>query len=119
MTILERLKLELGNKEYFTDEEYTVLLKENGLAPSNMYDKAIHQRDLLLTVLDILNTLSNDINTFRKLEDGDTGFSQSSAYTLLRQRIEDVKSRIATIPLTQEEQYSDVSLFFTRRRRRG
>lgn len=118
MTTLERLKLELANKEYFTDEQYNILLSENSLAPLDTYDKDTNQRNLLLTVLDILNMLSNDIDTFRKLQDGDTGFSQSSAYTLLRKRIEDVKGRIATIPLTQTEQYSDVSLFFTRRRRR-
>lgn len=118
MTTLERLKLELGNKEYFTDAEYTTLLLENSLIATDTYDKATDQRNLLLTVLDILNTLSNDLDNFRKLQDGDTGFSQSSAYSLLRKRIEDVKGRIATIPLTQAEQYSDVSLFFTRRRRR-
>ena len=29
MTNLERLKLELSNKEYYTDDEYNIFLSEN------------------------------------------------------------------------------------------
>lgn len=115
MTTLERLKLELANKQYFTDEEYTTLLNENNLTSTEPYNKATMQRDLLLTVLDILNMLTNDIDLFRKLEDSTTGFSQSSAYKLLEQRINALKERIEGIPLPQEE-LSDVHLIFTRRR---
>lgn len=115
MTTLERLKLELANKQYFTDEEYTTLLSENSLTAIETYNKATMQRNLLLTVLDILNMLTNDIDLFRKLEDSTTGFSQSSAYKLLEQRINALKERIEGIPLPQEE-LSDVHLIFTRRR---
>lgn len=118
VTTLQRLKLEFANKEYFTDQHYAILLSENALIATNTYNKATMQRNLLLTVLDILNTLSNDIDTFRTLESGDTGFTQSSAYALLSKRIEDVKQRIATIPLASAEQYSDATLLFTRSRRR-
>ena len=115
MTTLERLKLELANKPYFTDVEYTVLLEENSLSATDTYNKAIMQRNLLLTVLDVLNMLTNDIDLFRKLEDSTTGFSQSSAYKLLGERIKALKERIEGIPLPQEE-LSDVHLIFTRRR---
>lgn len=116
VTTLKRLKLELANKEYFDDTQYTLFLSENNLVATQEYDKSTMQRNLLSTVLDILNMLSNDIDTFRRLEDGDTGFSQSSAYALLSKRIDDVKQRIATIPLAPTEQYSDVVMLFTRRR---
>lgn len=115
MTTLERLKLELANKEYFTDWDYTTLLHENNLKSDDEYDKSTMQRNLLLTVLDVLNMLTNDIDLFRKLEDTTTGFNQSSAYKLLQQRIDVLKQRIDTIPLPQEE-YSNVSLFFSRGR---
>lgn len=115
MTTLERLKLELANKQYFSDEQYTTLLSENGLSATDLYSKATMQRNLLLTVLDILNMVTNDIDIFRKLEDNATGFSQSSAYKLLAERIKVLKERIEGIPLPQEE-LSDVHLIFTRRR---
>ena len=115
MTTLERLKLELANKQYFTDTEYTTLLEENSLGATDTYNKEEMQRNLLLTVLDILNMLTNDIDLFRKLEDSATGFSQSAAYELLAKRIKALKERIEGIPLPQEE-LSDVHLIFTRRR---
>lgn len=115
MTTLERLKLELANKQYFTDIEYTTLLSENSLAATDLYDKATMQRDLLLTVLDVLNMLTNDVDLFRKLQDDATGFTQDSAYKLLAQRIKALKERIEGIALPQEE-LSDVHLIFTRRR---
>ena len=114
MTVLERLKLELANKQYFTDTEYTILLEENNLS-ADTYILFSLQRDLLLTVLVILNMLTNDIDLFRKLQDDATGFTQDSAYKLLAQRIKALKERIEGIPLPQEE-LSDVHLIFTRRR---
>ena len=115
MTVLERLKLELANKQYFTDTEYTILLEENNLSATDTYNKSTMQRDLLLTVLEILNMLTNDIDLFRRLQDDATGFTQDSAYKLLAQRIKALKERIEGIPLPQEE-LSDVHLIFTRRR---
>ena len=46
MQNLDRLKLELNNKEYFTEEEYSIFLNENGLDPIAKYDKSTMQRDL-------------------------------------------------------------------------
>jgi hypothetical protein len=39
MTVLERLKLELANREYLTDTEYIVFLKENELDEKVIYVK--------------------------------------------------------------------------------
>jgi hypothetical protein len=35
MTVFERLKLELANKEYLTDNEYKVFLEENDLSATD------------------------------------------------------------------------------------
>ncbi|NME94605.1 hypothetical protein HF847_01095 [Clostridium cochlearium] len=114
MTILERLKIELNNKDYFTDDTYIMYLQENNLDPTVEYNKKDMQRDLLLTVIDILETISNDVDLMRKVEDGTVGLGTTEAYKLLRQRIKDIKERIASIPVT-EETFSNVSLLFTRR----
>ena len=41
MTNLERLKLELAHKDYFTDTEFRVFLEENGLDADYTYNKAV------------------------------------------------------------------------------
>lgn len=39
MQVLGRLKMELSNQQYFTDEQYTQFLVENDLTPTNEYIK--------------------------------------------------------------------------------
>ncbi|EPY6472028.1 hypothetical protein ACWO4B_002699 [Clostridium sporogenes] len=116
MKVLDRLKLELNNKDYFTDNEYIIYLEENDLIATDEYIKKYMQKDLLITVVDTLEAVSNDVDLMRKIQDGSTEFSTSEAYKLLRKRIEDIKQRIASIPVTEED-YSNVSLLFTRSRR--
>lgn len=112
MTVIERLTLELANKEYLTQDEYKQFLKENNLDEIAIYDKATMQKSLLLTVLDVLEVVSNDIDIMRKVE---TEFTTTSdAYKYLEQRIAQVKDRIAAIP-DPEEEYSPFSLMYTRR----
>lgn len=114
MTVLERLKLELNNKEYLTDTEYTQFLKENGFDTIIMpeYDKATMQKALLLTVIDILEVVSNDVDIMRRVE---TEFTTTSdAYKHLQERIQNIKDRIASIP-DAEDEYSPFSLIFTRK----
>ena len=97
MTNLARLKLELSNKAYFSDVEYTVFLDENDLTAATAYD-AKDKRALLGAVLDVLNALANDIDLFRKVE---TEFATSgAAFEALTARIEQVKSRIAETSAT-------------------
>jgi hypothetical protein len=111
MTILERLKLELANKEYLSDTEYTVFLSENNLVSTETYSKATMQKSLLLTVLDILEVVSNDVDIMRKVE---TEFTTTSdAYKHLQTRIASIKDRILSIP-EPEEEYSPFSLMYTK-----
>ncbi|OOO67154.1 hypothetical protein BS638_06390 [Clostridium tepidum] len=116
MKVLDRLKLELNNKDYFSDSEYTIYLQENDLQADAEYIKKDMQKDLLITVVDILESVSNDVDLMRKITDGSTDFTTNEAYKLLRKRIEDIKQRIASIPQTEED-YSNISLLFTRGRR--
>lgn len=117
MTTLERLKIELNNRDYFTDEKYSIFLEENNLTATGEYNKATMQRNLLITIVDILEAVSNDIDLMRKVSDDTTGFSTSEAYKMIRERISDIKTRIAAIPTGQENNYSNVSLLFTKSRR--
>ena len=111
MTVLERLRLELANKEYLTDEEYKVLLTENELSFAATYNKTTMQKQLLLTVLDILEVVANDVDIMRKVE---TEFTTTSdAYKYLEKRIAQIKDRIASIP-DPEEEYSPFSLMYTK-----
>lgn len=111
MTNLERLKLELNNKEYFTDTEYITFLDENNLSPTEEYNKSNSQRDLLWTVVDILESVANDVDLMRRIE---TEFTTTSdAVKHINDRIERIKNRIQSIQ-NSEEEYSNISLFFTR-----
>lgn len=117
MTILERLKLELSNKEYFTDAEYTVFLSENGLLPSDNYNKQLHQRNLLYTCVDILEAVSNDVDMMRRVSDDTTGLTTEQAYKYLTDRINKIKDKIATLPTDDEVENNSFTLMFTRGRR--
>ena len=92
MTNLERLKLELAHKDYFTDTEFRVFLEENGLDA----DYTKNQLELLQTVLAIFQALINNIELYMKIQ---TEFTTvSSAYKNLRDRIDELEKRIAELP---------------------
>ena len=113
MQVLDRLKMELSNKQYFPDDQYTQFLAENSLTPTDEYNKQTMQKQLLYTVLDILEAVSNDIDVMRSIE---TEFSnEGSAYKYIADRIQQVKDKIASIP-EPEEDYSCFSLMYTRDR---
>ena len=96
MTNLERLKLELAHKDYFTDTEFRVFLEENGLDADYTYNKAQNQLELLQTVLAIFQALINNIELYMKIQ---TEFTTvSSAYKNLRDRIDELEKRIAELP---------------------
>ncbi len=63
MIVLYRLKTELSNQSYFTDEQYIQFLTENVLTPTDNYDKITMQRQLLFTVLDVFEAVANDMYT--------------------------------------------------------
>lgn len=111
MQVLDRLKMELSNQQYFSDEQYTQFLTENSLTPTDEYNKPTMQKQLLYTVLDILEAVSNDIDIMRSIE---TEFSnEGSAYKYIADRIQQVKDKILAIP-DPEEDYSCFSLMYTR-----
>lgn len=96
MTNLDRLKVELNNKAYYTDEVLTMYLSENGLNATDTYAKATMQKELLQTVYDIMESLANNIDLFRSVE---TEFSTTSeAYKFLQARLTDIERRILSIP---------------------
>ena len=113
MQVLDRLKMELSNQSYFSDEQYTQFLVENSLTPTDEYNKPTMQKPLLYTVLDILEAVSNDIDIMRSIE---TEFSnEGSAYKYIADRIQQVKDKIATIPdPNEEDETSCFSLMYTR-----
>lgn len=113
MIILDRLKMELSNQQYFPDEQYIQFLVENNLTPTDNYDKSTMQKQLLLTVLDILEAIANDTDLMTSIS---TEFSNTGqAYKSIEMRIGQVKDKIAAIPESDEE-YSCFSLMYTRER---
>ena len=111
MQVLQRLKMELSNQEYFSDEQYIQFLVENSLTPTDEYDKSTMQKSLLFTVVDILEAVTNDIDLMTGIS---TEFSNiGQAYQFLEARIQQVKDKIASIP-EPEEDYSCFSLMYTR-----
>ena len=84
MTNLERLKLELSNKKYYKDSEYSVFLEENNLNATDNYVKADNEINLLKTVVSVLETLANDTDIM----------SIDQAYKFLEKRIYRVNTKI-------------------------
>lgn len=111
MQVLDRLRMELSNQSYFTDEQYIQFLVENDLSPTDEYDKPTMQKNLLFTVVDILEAVTNDIDLMTGIS---TEFSNiGQAYEFLEARIQQVKDKIASIP-EPEEDYTCFSLMYTR-----
>ena len=112
MTNLQRLKLELSNKAYYTDEEYTVFLQENNLVATETYNKETNNLELLNTVIAILETLSNDVDLMRKIDAKDIT-SIDQAYKYISQRIQSIKAKVIEIQESKTENYTNIRpLFF-------
>ena len=111
MTNLERLKLELSNKSYYTDNEYSVFLNENNLLPTDTYNKANNEIDLLKTVVNILETLSNDVDIMRKIDSKDiTSIDQASLY--LSKRITTIENKILDLEEKKNGNSNTTYLFY-------
>lgn len=111
MTNLERLKLELSNKQYYTDEEYSVFLNENNLIPTDVYNKGNDEIDLLKTVVNILETLSNDVDLMRKIDSKDiTSIDQASLY--LSKRITSIENKILDLEEKKNGNSNTTILFY-------
>lgn len=110
MTVYERLKMELSNQQYLSEEQYNQLLAENDLVPSDNYVKSEMQKSLLFTVLDVLEAVANDIDVMSDISTEFTDIGQ--AYAFIEDRINNVKNKIAAIP-DEDEEYSNFSLMYT------
>lgn len=109
ITVLDRLKIELNNKEYYPDDTLTVYLDENGLYSNDTYNKTTMRKSLYQTVWDILNSLANNIDLFRSVT---TEFSTTSeAYKYLQARLNDIQAKINSIPDNDEDSGDSVFNF--------
>ena len=113
MRVYNRLLMELSNQKYLTTEQYYQLLIEQGLDPDEEYDKASMQKALLLTEIEVLETVANDIDTMSSFSSDFVNIGQ--AYAFIEARIVNLKDKIASIPV-EEEEYSQFSLMYTRGR---
>lgn len=96
VTNYERLMMFLNHRQYYSRWEMEVYLNENGLAGSEHYNKNTDYRKMLCTVLEILESLMNNIDLFRTVE---VEFATAStAYNALERRIQKLKQRIDEIP---------------------
>ena len=113
MKVYNRLKMELANQQYLTVEQYNQLLLEHGLNPDEEYDKASMQKALLLTEIEVLETIANDIDIMSSISTEFVNIGQ--AYQFIEARIINLKDKIASIPI-EEEEVSQFSLMYTRGR---
>jgi hypothetical protein len=115
MTNLQRLKLELSNKDYCTDDEYSLFLDENNLVATSEYIKEENQIKLLETVIAILETLSNDTDLMRKIDSKDI-ISTDQAIKYLDMRIDNINKKIVELKQEKDEYISSNirPIFFTR-----
>lgn len=94
MTNLNRLSLEMNDKEYFnnTREVYDMILNEHGLDPQDEYEHANDHVALMECVYSVLQMLANNLDGFCKIE---TEFvTKSAAYAYLQKRLADIRSEI-------------------------
>lgn len=111
VTTLNRLQIELNNKQYYTDDVLTMYLDENGLTATATYQKSTMQKQLLQTVYDILQSLSNNVDLFRSVE---TEFATvGDAYKYLSKRMEDIQVRILAIPDSTVTKNSAINFLFS------
>ena len=110
ITVLDRLKIELNNKDYYSDDTYSMYLEENGLYSNAFFDKATMKKALYQTVYDILDSLANNIDLFRSVV---TEFSTTSeAYKYLQARLNDIQAKILSIPDDTAEEESNIHFLF-------
>lgn len=111
MQVLDRLKMELSNQEYLSEDQYIQFLVENGLNPKDEYYRDSMQKQLLLSVVDVLDAVSNDVDTMMYLSTEFTSVGQ--AYQFIEARISQLKDKIAAIP-DEEDTYNCFSLMYSR-----
>lgn len=116
ITNLNRLKMELNNKEYYTDEEYSIFLQENDLLGDDDYGNTKEDKiKLLKTTVQVLETLANDVDLMRKLDAKDI-LTTSEASKYLQKRIDQLNSKIVDLEFELLNGSNISPLFFGGRR---
>ena len=98
MTILERMKLELNNKNYYTDAEYTQFLVEAGADMDTTYDYVnshTYRRIILRAVKAVFESLANNIDYFRTITTEFATTTQAMGY--INDRINSYNRQIAEL----------------------
>ena len=54
ITVLDRLKMELNNKDYYPDDTLSIYLSENDLNATDTYTQSTMKKQLFQTVYDVL-----------------------------------------------------------------
>lgn len=111
-TVLDRVKLQLNFKPYYSDDGLRIFIYENKLDPDATYDKDTDEKNMLKVVYEVMDTLANDISMFRKIE---TEFAtEDQAYKYLQERLKDLKERIDDIPdpVDPEADNSNITFMF-------
>ncbi len=99
MKNLDRLSIELSEKQYFknSQEVYCTILEENGLDPFDEYQRENDRINMLESVYSVIQMLANNVDLFRKVE---TEFvSTSQAYQFLSKRLKDLRDEINRVKL--------------------
>ena len=112
-TVLDRVKLQLNFKPYYSDEGYKIFIYENALDPDATYNKDTDQKNMLKVVYEILDSLANDISLFRKIE---TEFvTQGEAANALQSRLKFLRSEIDRVKAEMHYEDSDFTfMYYTR-----
>lgn len=96
MTILERMKLELNNKNYYTDAEYTQFLIEAGISlVTDAYNNNTNRRSVLRAVKAVFESLANNIDYFRTITTEFATTTQAMGY--INDRINAYDKQIAEL----------------------
>ena len=115
MTNIDRLQIELNNKNYLGNDYqdsyqiYSQILEENNLDPFEVYSKDNDRINMLESVYTVLQMLSNNIDMFIKVE---TEFATTSAaYQYLQKRLKDLRTEIERVKLEThyENETGDIS----------
>ncbi|CAB1244985.1 conserved protein of unknown function [Ruminococcaceae bacterium BL-6] len=109
ITVLDRLKMALNNKEYYPDDTLSIYLSENNLNASDTYTQTM-KKQLFQTVYDVLDSLANNIDLFRSIS---TEFvTTGQAYKYLQQRLDDIQEKILAIPDSTGETVSQFNFMY-------
>lgn len=105
MTNLERLKLELANKKYFSDEEYSVFIRENNLDPAFEYQKTSDEIYLIKSVIAVLEAIANDTDLMMRIQT-EMG-ATSDAYQWLSARLNRLNERVEKLVEEELQEYDE------------